>query len=263
MRLSEVLSRPPTHEFQQVEGFLSTPLKSGKQRKISVGAVWLTYHCENCHTDISFLSDDQLYCIGIHEHLVSIDCALKCPRCKQTLPVWFLVESHQPIHSVSPNVRILKRTEKFSDKVSTSSGAYEEFSQLFDKADRAYYDERGAGAVIYLRKIYETVTIRTADAVGIEYQKYSGGNPKNFSNLLQMVDKQCHIIPAEFSSNGYQLFRELSSVVHGNSDEEECLKKYEPLRRLVIGILDNIKQKEELHQAVRALGWEEIGNAGR
>lgn len=58
------------------------------------------------------------------------------------------------------------------------------------------------------------------------------------------------------------LFSELSEVVHGNSDEETSLKKYSALKRLVIGILDNvknnetlIKNSEEILQKIRELGW--------
>ena len=74
--------------------------------------------------------------------------------------------------------------------------------------------------------------------------------------------KKCHIIPKEFSETGYRLFSELSEVVHGNSDEETSLKKYSALKRLVIGILDNvknnetlIKNSEEILQKIRELGW--------
>lgn len=260
MRLSEVLSKAPTRKFSQVEGFLQSRLKSGRQRKISVGAVWLVYYCSNCNSDMSFISSEELYCIGVNNHLVSVDCALTCPRCGQSIPVWFLVESKQDINGIAPEVRVLKRTEKFSDKVSLSHGPYGDFSELLDKADRAYYDELGSGAVIYLRKIFESVTVKMADTVGIDYQKHPTGNPKNFSALLQDVDSECHIIPPEFSYDGYKLFRELSGVIHGNSDEQMCLTKYEPLRRLVIGILENITRQKELHQAMQALGWEE-GNS--
>lgn len=257
MRLSEVLSKTPTSRFEQVEGFLNNAnLKTGKQKKISVGPVWLTYYCENCQSDITFISGDELYCIGIHERLVSIDCVLKCPRCGTPVPVWFLVESREEIHSLAPEVRILKKSEKLSDKVSLSRGPYEGFSDLLEKANRAYHDQLGAGSIVYLRKIFEMVTIQTANAVGIEYKKYEGGNPKNFSALLQEVDKQCEIIPKEFSANGHKLFKELSTVVHGDFDEELGLKKFDPLYRLVVGILENIRNRKELLDAVESLGWD-------
>lgn len=156
MRLSEVLSRSPTSRFEQVEGFLNnTQLKRGKQKKISVGVVGLTYHCENCRSDSTFVSDGDLYCIGVHERLVSIDCALKCSRYGESFPVWFLVESKETTHSMAPEVRVLKRSEKLSDKVTLSREQYDGFSELLTKADRAYRDELGAGAIVYLRKILE------------------------------------------------------------------------------------------------------------
>ena len=101
------------------------------------------------------------------------------------------------------------------------------------------------------------VTVQAADSMEIEYQKYEGGNPKNFSALLEKVDAECSIIPAEFSKNGKRLFKELSNVVHGDFDEELGLKKFEPLHRLVIGILENVRNKEEFKDAKKALGWPE------
>ena len=101
------------------------------------------------------------------------------------------------------------------------------------------------------------VTVQTADSMGIEYPKYEGGNPKNFSALLEKVDAECSIIPIEFSKNGKRLFKELSNVVHGDFDEELGLKKFEPLHRLVIGILENVRNKEEFKDAKKALGWPE------
>lgn len=39
----------------------------------------------------------------------------------------------------------MKRSEKLSDKVTISKGQCEGFSELLEKADRAYRDELGAG----------------------------------------------------------------------------------------------------------------------
>ncbi|MCI8622280.1 MAG: hypothetical protein HFG26_01295 [Provencibacterium sp.] len=260
MRLSEVLSSSPTSRFEQVEGFLNNmQLKRGKQKKISVGAVWLTYHCENCHSDLTFVSDTELYCIGIHERLVSIDCALRCPRCGESVPIWFLIESKEAAHGIAPEVRVLKRSEKLSDKVTLGWGQYEGFSELLEKADRAYRDELGAGAIVYLRKILERITKQTAEASNISITittKNGDKKRKDFKKLLTEVDQQCFIIPKEFSENGYKLFGELSEIIHSDgSDEQMVLKKYDALHRLVIGILDNVKNNKEMMEAIGTLGW--------
>lgn len=261
MRLSDVLSNPPTSRFEQVEGFLNnTHLKRGKQKKISVGAVFLMYHCENCNADLTFVSDRDLYCIGIHERLVSIDCALKCPRCDESIPIWFLVESKEAAHGMAPEVRVLKRSEKLSDKVTISKGQYEGFSELLEKADRAYRDELGAGAIVYLRKILERVTKQMAEASGIPTTittKSGDMRRKDFRTLLKEVDQQRSIIPKEFSENGYKLFGELSEIVHSDgSDEQAGLKKYDAFHRLVVGILDNVKNNKELMEVIGTLGWD-------
>ena len=44
-------------------------------------------------------------------------------------------------------------------------------------------------------------------------------------------------------------------MVHGEYDEELGLSKFEPLNRLVIGILENVKNREELRSAIGVLGW--------
>ena len=137
--MSEVLSNPIASQFEQVDGFLNnTRLKTGKQKKIDIGAVFLTFFCKNCNANITFLSGEELHCIGINDHLVSIDCVVSCSRCGQTVPIWFLVESRNEIYSRVPEVRILKRTEKLSDKVLLGTERYGEYSTWLEKADRAY-----------------------------------------------------------------------------------------------------------------------------
>ena len=49
-------------------------------------------------------------------------------------------------------------------------------------------------------------------------------------------------------------------MVHGEYDEELGLRKFEPQNRLVVGVLENVKNKEELKEAIGALGWEDEGS---
>lgn len=257
MRLSDYLSKPISAKFEQSEGFLDNKkLACGKQKKIAVGVITLSYFCKCCDSEITFSSREELFCIGINDHLISIDCVLKCPRCGATVPVWFLVESENEIYSAYPNVRILKRTEKLSENVLLSRAKYGDYSVLLDQAEQAYRNGLGAGAIIYLRKIFERITEQIAEAEGIETKK-KNGQTKPFKQILEDVDARRSFIPKEFSKNGYKLFRELSNIVHSNHDDVELwgLKKYDALRRLVIGILDNIKINEELMAAIGVLGW--------
>lgn len=257
MRLSDCLSKPISAKFEQSEGFLDNKkLACGKQKKITVGVIALNYFCKHCDSEITFSSGEELFCIGINDHLISIDCVLRCPRCGATVPVWFLVESENEIYSAYPNVRILKRTEKLSENVLLSRAKYGEYSVLLDQAEQAYRNGLGAGAVIYLRKIFEQITKQIATAEDIDTKK-STGKSRPFKDILIEVNKKWTIIPKEFSNKGYELFGELSDIVHGSHDEMELggLKKYDALRRLVIGILDNIKRNEELMSAIGVLGW--------
>lgn len=262
MRLSDILSKQPTSKFTQVDGFLKCNLKCGKQKKIAVGRVALSYFCKNCGDDRTFCSGDELFCIGINDHLVSIDCVLECPRCGSLVPVWFLVECKDETFSLAPEVRVLKRSEKLSEQVLLSHNQYGNFSELLEKAERGYLDELGAGSIVYLRKILERITVQTADAAGID-TKTPKGKHKSFKDLLKEVDAQCSIIPKEFSANGYTLFEELSNVLHGNYDEQLGLKKYDALHRLVVGVLDNVKNNREMMKAIGTLGWNKGGGAAK
>jgi hypothetical protein len=259
MRLSDVLSKTPKCNYLQVDGFLLNKKgNTGQQVTLSVGDIMLNYFCARCEDIRTFTSKGKLCCVFVNRHIISIDCVLTC-GCGTNVQAWFLVECENDICGQAPKIRILKRSEKLSNMVKINNERYGEFSSLLDMAERAYREDLGAGAIVYLRKAFEKITAQTADSMGISYDKYEGGNPKNFRVLLEKVDKQCAIIPKEFSRNGYQLFRELSSVVHGEYNEDLGLRKFEPLHRLVIGILENVKTSIELQSAIKSLGWEEGG----
>ncbi|MFV0402208.1 MAG: hypothetical protein ACK5LX_16545 [Oscillospiraceae bacterium] len=257
MRLSDVLSRPPTVELKQVDGFLGgKKLKAGQQRKLQVGQIALNYHCksEECSDSRTFYSNKELYCIGVNEHLISIDCVLRCP-CGSSIQMWFLVDCDGDISGPAPEIRILQRNEKLSETVSLNKGQYGELTELLEKSQHAHRERLGAGAMIYLRKIFEQVTAQTAAASGISIKGKKGGK-KPFKALLEEVDKKASIIPSEFSKNGYRLFGELSDVVHGGYDEDLALAKYDSIYRLIIGILDNVKNNHELMEAIDTLEWD-------
>jgi len=256
MRLNGVLSKPPKQDYVQIEGFLTDKKGNiGQQVELSIGKIALNYYCSNCEDIRTFYSKDKLCCIFVNTHIISIDCVLSC-CCNVNVQVWFLIEAENDIRNQSPNVRILKRSENLPNIVRYNSMKYGVFTDLLEKAERAYRDDLGAGAIVYLRKIFEIITKQTATAENIAYTT-DKGKRKTFKNLLTEVDAQCKIIPTEFSENSYKLFGELSDVVHGDYDEELGLQKFESFYRLVIGILDNINNKTELCAAIQALGWNE------
>lgn len=259
MRLSGVLSKPPNRDFVQVDSFLLDKMgNTGQQVELDVGQVMLNYYCSHCEDNRTFASKGKLCSVFVSKQIISIDCVLIC-GCGTNVQAWFLVECEEDIRGHAPKVRILKRSEKLSSMVKISSDRYGKFSALLDKAEHAYREDLGAGSIVYLRKVFEMITVQTADAMGVPYEKHEGGNPKNFYTLLKKVDEQYSIIPKEFASDGYRLFRELSSVVHGEYNEELGLSKFEPLHRLVIGILENVRNREELKSAIGALGWNADG----
>ena len=259
MRLSDVLSKPSTNEFIQVENFLDNRrLGSGQHRKITVGRIALNFFCKSCNDDRTFCSGNDLFCIGVNDHMISVDCVLNCPCCNSSVQTWFVVESDSDIFTQAPSVRISKRSEKLSSMVSLSRERYSDFSELLEKAQQAYRDELGAGSIVYLRKIFEQITVQAAEAVNISILK-TNGKRKSFRDLLEEVDRELSIIPREFSANGYRLFRELSAVVHGDYDEQSGLQKYDALCRLIVGIIDNVRNNDEMMCAIGSLGWNDKG----
>lgn len=267
MRLSDILSKEPVRDFVPVDNFApKSSARIGSNYKIDVGKVFINLKCNNCNQVHQFYSDEILYFMPINDELISIDCRLTCQYCgKTSVPVWFLVQVEcmsitkgNKSVNIIPNakVRLLHRNFKYSSNVEPEPLQYKkEYSDLLIKADQVYHNGLDAGALIYLRKLFEKVTIDIASANGISYLN-SKGKKLTFKDILDRVEMQYPIIPPEFSANGYKLFGELSDIVHDSSVYEETgIKKYTSLRRLIVGILDNIKDKEELSAATKELAW--------
>lgn len=256
MRLGDVLSKKPKQEYLQVDGFLLNKKGTiGQQVSLSVGEVMLNYYCTRCDDTRTFTSKGKLCCVFVNKHVVSIDCVLAC-GCGASAQAWFLVECEDDICSQAPKIRVVKKSEKLSNQVRINNELYGDLSQVLEMAEHAYRERLGAGSIVYLRKAFEQITVQTANTIGIQYSKYENGNPKNFRDLLEEVDKKCPIIPGEFSKNGYKLFRELSNIVHGEYDEELGLSKFEALYSLVVGILENVRNIQVFRNATISLGWE-------
>lgn len=131
------------------------------------------------------------------------------------------------------------------------------FQDYLSKAELAYQSDLGAGSIIYLRKIFETIIRQVADSTEIKYCLRDDGEPWSYMNLLSKIEDTQPIIPSAFRENRKDLYGELSHIVHGKLREAEALEKYAALRRLVIGIIENIRNNAEFRDAKKALGWED------
>lgn len=249
------------YETQDDEDMIG--LQNGDFVEIDAGRIALNFYCKVCEDSRTFMSPDRLHALIINENLISIDAFLQCPICKTEIQVWFLLEV-KDMFTEEPKVKILKRTEKLSKNVSElRENSFGIYTDLLEKAMRASREGFGAGAIIYLRKVFEQVTNEIAKASGITttfVNKKNKKQRKTFKELLTEVDEKCAIIPVEFSNNGYKLFGKLSDVVHGEYDEEIALEKFSAFYRLVTGIIENIKSKEEFRSAQQALGLSEGGD---
>ena len=249
------------YETQDDEDMIG--LQNGDFVEIDAGRIALNFYCKKCEDSRTFMSPDRLHALIINENLISIDAFLQCPVCKTEIQVWFLLEV-KDMFTDEPKVKILKRTEKLSKNVSElRENSFGIYTDLLEKAMRASREGFGAGAIIYLRKVFEQVTSEAAKASNISttYINSNGKEKrKNFKDLLTEVDTKCAIVPIEFSNNRYKLFGKLSDVVHGEYDEEIALEKFSAFYRLVTGIIENIKSKEEFQSAQQALGLSEGGD---
>jgi hypothetical protein len=255
VRLSDVLNRAPDTSRSQVEGFLGTRrVRWGQHKTIEVGKVFRNYFCRKCHADRTFASGDGLSCLITGERTVSIDVTLRCIACESPMEAWFLVRTDDDLLAPSPFVHLERFTENRRDNAGRPGAKAGQIDDLFERAQIAFEDGLGAGALIYLRKIFEMVTTQAAGAVEIS-AKSSNGRSKPFKALLEEVDRTSHIVPEEFSKNGYRLFSELSDVIHGDADEAVALVKYDPCRELVLGIVNNVKTKQAMRAAASILGW--------
>ena len=255
MRLSDLLSKAPELVSAQVEGFLSDrPLGWGKHKRIKVGKVIHNFHCRNCEDVRPFESGEELSCLGLSNEQVSIDATLRCMVCGASVEAWFVVASKGDIYSRAPEIRVERYTENLRDRADRVGAADGPFADLIKRAQLAYEIDLGAGAVIYLRKIFEKVTWEVAEILGVETKK-PDGNPRAFFQVLEEVNKLRNIIPQRFSSDGYQLFRELSGIIHGDSSEAEALQKFKPCLQLVLGVVDEVKRDNVVAQAIEELGW--------
>lgn len=259
MRLADLLGRAPDTTAHQVERFLhSKRVGWGQHRNIDAGQIIRNYFCLYCGDARTFFSSKLLSCLITSSESVSIDASLKCSACQTRTEAWFLVGADD-VFGQAPTVRIERYTEHRGDTAS-DAGSTDQVDDLLERAQIAHDDRLGAGSMVYLRKVFEISTVQAANAIGVS-TKTGKGARKRFRDLLKEVDQESGIVPREFSSNSYQLFSELSEVMHGSADEGVALTKYAPCRRLVIGIIDNIRNNNEMSQAVVALGWKTGANA--
>lgn len=269
MRLGEILSKPISKNFEQVENFIGNKsLTIGNTRKIEVGTLSRLYFCKRCNLPMTFLpiNNKTVVCHRVGENILSITTVLKCtsPNCNTYIPIWYLLEAENS-NDIVPftKVRLLNTIEKLNENVKLSENRYGEFTNLLEKAEIAFRNELGAAAITYLRKVFEGITHKIAMANNFPTNDKKG-KTKPFYQILESVDEQYQIVPEEFSKNRYELYRELSNIMHGGKIEDEILglKKYSSLRRLVVGILDNVKNKNELQDALENLNWKQEGEKG-
>lgn len=228
-------------------------ISSGDFIEIKIGTINLPFYSTICQDSNSFISPKKLHCLIINEKMISIDCQLKCTdydkensKCRQCNPdiqAWFLIEADD-IFANNPNVHLVKQNFKLPENIKLPIEMDDKYSEWLAKAEIAYKERLGAGAIIYLRSAFEKITQEVGLSAGVTI-KNDKDKFLNFREVLQRVDSECSIIPPIYAENGYELFSRLSEIAHGNSDEETALKEYDALKRLVFGIIENVRRKNK------------------
>lgn len=249
-------------------------ISAGDFIEIQIGKIILPFYSTICKDSVSFVSPRKLHCLIINNQMISIDCELQCmdyekdnlacKECNHCVQAWFLVGADD-IFAATPNIHVIKQNFKLPEHIKLPVETESKFSEWLAKAEIAHKERLGAGSVIYLRSILEQITIEVGKNAGVAINKPNGGR-KPFEQVIKAVDKECSIIPVIYSDNGYKLFQKLSEIANGNADEDTALREYEHLRRLVVGIIENVKKKDEeiksnaeIKTALAAIGFSDGG----
>lgn len=249
-------------------------INEGDFIEIQIGKIILPFYSGLCDDVISFMSPSKLHCLVSSSRMISIDCQLrcadyspdntKCKGCVGSVQAWFLIEAND-IFSDRPVVNVVRKNFMMPSYIKLPVEISDRYSEWLAKAEIAHHNRLGAGAAIYLRSVFETVVneIGAENGIGKTFiNKWNKEQYKNFEQYLLSVDSVCKIIPEQYSENGYDLFRKLSKIAHGDSDEDTALKEYEALKCLVTGIIENVRRKRaeiknnnEIQNALVAIGF--------
>lgn len=145
----------------------------------------------------------------------------KCRACHPYVQAWFLI-GVDDISANSPRVSVVKQSFKLPDKIKLPIETEDKFSEWLGKAEIAYKERLGAGAVIYLRSAFEQITLEVGHRAGVEVYK-PNGRSKPFDQVIRAVDAQCSIIPVIYSDDGYKLFQRLSNIVCIKTRKRKCI----------------------------------------
>lgn len=253
-------------------------LNEGDFIEIAIGKIFFPLYSSLCDDTVLFNSPSKLHCLIISNKMISIDCQMKCddynpknPRCSQCVPyvqAWFLVEMDD-VFSNQPTVKAIKKNYKMPPHIKLPVETEDKYTVWLARAEMAYNERLGAGAAIYLRAVFESLVHEIGEENGIEktfINKWNKEQYKNFEQYLISVDSVCKIIPEQYSQNGYEIFRKLSNIAHGNSDEDTALAEFTALKCLVVAIVENVKRKraeiknnQEIQKALKAIGFVERG----
>jgi hypothetical protein len=196
---------------------------------------------------ISHNEDDETLEDMIDERALAVDdsiiAQLRCPTCGSSVYICYYIEYNNKFEQDSDMYRVHKIGEypnqdinRFNPIQKYSTDFPNEY-KLMISAEKAFSIGLGSGSIIYLRKAYESLLYGILDENNIS-------RPTQFRQALEKADEVAHIVPLELKDRAYGLFGEMSDLIHGEAEDEQCLEKYELLRDVFRLLLDEIVEKK-------------------
>jgi predicted RNA-binding Zn-ribbon protein involved in translation (DUF1610 family) len=196
----------------------------------------------------------------------TITAQLTCPTCGELVYICYLVEEHvhfntQQLYNEIEEYRVQKIGE-YPNQEASRLLVLSKYAQCFpaeydslSQAERAYNASLGTGAIVYIRKAYETLLCGIIDKANIQ-------RPTNFRDTLRKANETEHIVPAVLTDKAYGLFGELSDIVHGDTDDSIGMERYKDFRDVFLLILDNIMEQERMAEVAVSIRTDSTRRGG-
>jgi hypothetical protein len=201
--------------------------------------------------------DDETIEDMIDERALAVDDSiivqLKCPSCGNFVYVCYYIEYNHDMNRArdlsdmsgkDPDKYRVHKIGEYPNQDINRFNPIQKYSTDFPKeyklmilAEKAFSIGLGSGSIIYLRKAYESLLYGILDENNIS-------RPTQFRQALEKADEVTHIVPLELKDRAYGLFGEMSDLIHGEAEDEQCLEKYELLRDVFKFLLDEIVEKK-------------------
>lgn len=161
------------------------------------------------------------------------DLEYECTRYKHISIFYFVVDEN----SVFKIGEYPSRVSRFSDEMPEYKKILGDEYMSLQIARELYSQGIGAGAFVYLRRIFENVIVKRV--ARRKYREVSNWNYTEWKNQHSTMDRKLSDLSKELPDfiNNQELFRVLSAAVH-ELDETACLQHFTLIEKAITEILD-------------------------